>query len=107
MTPRAQPLPLTVYRILGLTTESAHLAGKLLADLGCQVIKVEPPSGDPAGRKDTAETPTRGARTRLFWLAYNTGKLGVTLDVHNRYVFQGMLGLSNQELVTLKATGAM
>ncbi|MCH8284836.1 MAG: CoA transferase, partial [Chloroflexi bacterium] len=29
------------------------------------------------------------------------------LGEHNRYVFQGMLGLSNQELVTLKATGAM
>lgn len=80
MTPRAQPLPLTGYRVLDLTTESAHLAGKLLADLGCQVIKVEPPSGDPARRKDTAGTPTRGARTGLFWLAYNTGKLGVTLD---------------------------
>ena len=39
---------LSPYRVLDLTDERGHFAGKLLADLGADVIKVEPPQGDPA-----------------------------------------------------------
>ncbi|MEE9286016.1 MAG: CoA transferase, partial [Dehalococcoidia bacterium] len=80
MSPQDQPLPLAGYRVLDLTLEAGHLAGKLLADLGCQVIKVEPPGGDPARRKEPWAPAGSPNRTGLFWLAYNTGKLGITLN---------------------------
>ena len=38
---------LSPYRVLDLTTERSWLTGKLLADLGASVTKVEPPGGDP------------------------------------------------------------
>jgi benzylsuccinate CoA-transferase BbsE subunit len=54
--------------VLDLTTELGWLSGKILAELGAEVIKVEPPGGD-AGRDGAA------------WLAYNVGKRSLELDL--------------------------
>jgi crotonobetainyl-CoA:carnitine CoA-transferase CaiB-like acyl-CoA transferase len=42
------PSLLSPYRVLDLSDGSGFLCGKILADLGADVIKVEPPGGDPA-----------------------------------------------------------
>ncbi len=42
---------LSPYRVLDLTDEKGFLCGKLLGDLGADVIKVEPPGGDPAAAR--------------------------------------------------------
>ena len=39
--------PLAHLRVVDLTDLRGALAGRLLADLGADVIKVEPPGGDP------------------------------------------------------------
>ena len=39
---------LSPYRVLDLTDEKGLLCGKLLGDLGADVIKIERPGGDPA-----------------------------------------------------------
>jgi crotonobetainyl-CoA:carnitine CoA-transferase CaiB-like acyl-CoA transferase len=58
--------------------------GKLLADLGADVVKVEPPAGDPMRRLGPfyPETPgtSQGERS-LYWWHYNTSKRGITLDI--------------------------
>ncbi|MEO6197307.1 MAG: CoA transferase, partial [Dehalococcoidia bacterium] len=62
-------------------TGAAAYAAKLLADLGAEVVKVEPPSGDPARHLG----PYPGGRTNIYasgtFLYLNTNKRGVTLDI--------------------------
>ncbi|MCC6383113.1 MAG: CoA transferase [Dehalococcoidia bacterium] len=61
--------------VLGLARGVAGpYAGRLLADLGAQVVMVEPPGGDPL----RAEPPLVAGESAFFnWL--NAGKLGVSL----------------------------
>ena len=41
---------LSAYRVLDLTNEHGLLCGQLLADLGADVIQIEPPGGSSARR---------------------------------------------------------
>src|SRR5262245_2924321 len=69
-------------RVLDLADQTGALAGRLLAALGADVVRVEPPGGDPM-----RETPPfwqgvpHPERSLFFWF-YQTGKRGITLDVH-------------------------
>ena len=69
-------------KVLELATMVAGpYCGKLLADLGADVVKVEPPEGDPA--RTSGPFPEGGPhseRSALF-LYNNTSKRGVTLDL--------------------------
>jgi benzylsuccinate CoA-transferase BbsE subunit len=69
------------YRILDLTTHRGWLAGKLLADLGAEVTKVEPPGGDPGRRLAPFADDDPDPEKALGWWAYNRGKRSVTLDL--------------------------
>jgi len=68
-------------RVLDLTSEAGHFAAKLLGDLGADVVKVEPPGGDPARRRGPFWGHVDDRERSLVWLAYNTSKRGITLDV--------------------------
>ncbi|HEX2171513.1 MAG TPA: CoA transferase, partial [Dehalococcoidia bacterium] len=73
--------PLAGLRAIDLTSELGALAGKLLADLGADVIKVEPPGGDPARRLGPfADGQPDPERSLTFWHD-NAGKKSVVLDV--------------------------
>ncbi|HZP40442.1 MAG TPA: CoA transferase [Candidatus Binatia bacterium] len=68
-------------RVLDLTHEPGFFAGKLLGDLGADVVKVEPPAGDPARRRGPFWGGVEDPERSLLWLAMNTSKRGITLDV--------------------------
>ena len=70
------------YRVLDLADEKGLLAGKIFADLGADVIKVEPPEGDSARRIGPFYKDEPELGNSLFWMAYNSGKRGITLDIH-------------------------
>lgn len=56
-------------------------AGKLLADYGADVIKVEPPGGDPARHEGPHKDDVPDPETSALFLHLNTNKKSVTLDV--------------------------
>jgi benzylsuccinate CoA-transferase BbsE subunit len=68
-------------RVLDLTSEPGFFAGKLLGDLGADVVKIEPPGGDPARRRPPFWGGRPDAERSLLWLALNTSKRGMTLDL--------------------------
>ncbi|MFI5394263.1 MAG: CaiB/BaiF CoA transferase family protein [Candidatus Binatia bacterium] len=76
----ADPL-LPPYRVLDLCDPQGAFCGKLLADLGADVVKIEPPAGDPGRYKEPVFADQRKAETSLDFLAYNTNKRSVTLDI--------------------------
>jgi crotonobetainyl-CoA:carnitine CoA-transferase CaiB-like acyl-CoA transferase len=68
-------------RALDLTDDKGFLAGKVLADLGADVIKIEPPGGDPARNLGPFWGEKPDPEKSLWWFAYNASKRGITLDI--------------------------
>src|SRR5262245_64312815 len=68
-------------RVLDLTGESGFLAGMLLAELGADVVKIEPPTGDPARRRPPFWGGIENPERSLLWLALNGSKRGLALDL--------------------------
>lgn len=79
MTARGPAGLLAPYRVLDLTDRHGWLCGRLLGDLGADVIKVEPPGGDPGRRLGPFYRDEPEPHKSLPWLAYNANKRGVTL----------------------------
>src|SRR5262245_20693360 len=68
-------------RVLELGHAAAAVTGRILADLGADVIKIEPSGGEPARRQDPAVRLPNGERLNPFWLAFNVSKRSITLDL--------------------------
>lgn len=69
------------YRVLDLAEGGCLIAGKILGDLGADVIKIEPPGGSPSRNVGPFYRDTDHPEKSLFWFAYNTNKRGITLDI--------------------------
>lgn len=81
MTPRPeQPAaPLEGTRVVELTDESAEYCGRLLAGLGADVVKIEPPDGAPSRRLEPFLDDEPGPDRSLAFWADNVGKRSVVL----------------------------
>ena len=60
---------------------AAAYATKLLADLGAEVIKIEPPGGDPARRRGPFPNGEAHPERSGLYLYLNTNKRSITLDL--------------------------
>ena len=69
-------LPLTGMRVVDMADGKGEACGRFLADLGADVIRVEPPRGGRSRR-----TPPFHGETSLSFAVQNANKRGVTLDV--------------------------
>ena len=69
------------YRILDLTDEKGFICGKVLGDLGADVIKVERPGGDLGRSLGPFYHDIPDPEKSLYWYAFNASKRGVTLDI--------------------------
>ena len=75
--------PLVNIRVLDLTDELGAYCPKLLADLGADVLKVEPPEGAPGRRRGPFAGDQPGPDRSLWWAFYNTNKRNLTLDLQS------------------------
>jgi crotonobetainyl-CoA:carnitine CoA-transferase CaiB-like acyl-CoA transferase len=65
-------------RVVDLADERGELCGRLLADLGAEVVRVEPPGGGVSRRLGPFAPD---GRTSLYFALRNAGKRGETLDL--------------------------
>jgi crotonobetainyl-CoA:carnitine CoA-transferase CaiB-like acyl-CoA transferase len=81
--------PLAGIRVIDQADENGEMCGRLLADLGAEVIRIEPPGGAGSRR-----LPPFHNDTSLYFTARNLGKKSVTLDVDSaegRLRLEGLL----------------
>jgi len=72
------PLALDGVRVLDLADKSCVYATKVLCDLGAEVIRIEPPGGDPMRHQPPLDDRTGES---LFHAFMNVNKRSVTLDL--------------------------
>jgi crotonobetainyl-CoA:carnitine CoA-transferase CaiB-like acyl-CoA transferase len=83
------PLPLTGVRVIDLADEWGPLAGRVLGDLGADVVRVEPPGGAASRRR-----PPFAPDGTSLWFAYRNGnKRGITIDLSTADGRDRLLGL--------------
>ena len=92
---------------------SAPFCAKVLAELGADVIKVEPPSGDPARRRGPFPDDVFHPESSGLFLFANQGKRGITLDTGtdagigqlHRLLESAAIFVENQPYGVLKQVG--
>jgi crotonobetainyl-CoA:carnitine CoA-transferase CaiB-like acyl-CoA transferase len=93
------------YRVLDLSSSMGSFCGKVLRDLGMEVIKIEPPGGD-AGRLEPPFAKGHVHREGSLRFAYlNGGKKSVTLDITSecgRKIFLDLVAKSDIVLETFE-----
>jgi crotonobetainyl-CoA:carnitine CoA-transferase CaiB-like acyl-CoA transferase len=91
------------YRVLDLASSMGSFCGKVLRDLGMEVIKIEPPGGD-AGRLEPPFAKGHAHREGSLRFGYlNAGKKSVTLDITSesgRKIFLDLVANSDIVLET-------
>ena len=69
------------YRVIDLTDERGHLAGAIWAQMGADVIAIEPLEGSSARRLAPFAGDVEGPERSLHHWSYNRGKRSVVLDL--------------------------
>ena len=73
--------PFSGVRVLELSDEKGQWCGKLLGDLGADVIKIEPPGGEATRSVGPFYQDAYSLERSLSFWHYNTSKRGVTLNL--------------------------
>ena len=79
--PERPPEALSPYRVLDLTGEIGQYAGRAFAEMGAEVIKIEPPEGDPVRNVGPFVRDEAGPERSLLWFVLNASKKGVTCNL--------------------------
>lgn len=90
------------YRALDLTDLKGQLCGRLLADLGMEVIKVEPPGGDPVRRLGPFKNSPNG-QLSLPFAHLNANKASTLLDLKDAVGRESFLRLVKQADIVLES----
>ena len=67
--------------VIELASDATAYAGKLLGDMGADVILVEPPSGSAMRSTPPFDGDEPGAERSLYWWHYQTSKRSIRIDL--------------------------
>ncbi|HEV2369767.1 MAG TPA: CoA transferase, partial [Acidimicrobiales bacterium] len=95
----ASDLPLAGLRVVDQADEKGELAGRMLADLGADVVRVEP----PAGAMSRSLYPRHGD-TSLYWAVRNSNKRGVVVDLDEDAGQRRLLDLLERADIWIEST---
>ncbi len=70
-------------RVLDLSDEKGVYCGKLMADLGADVLRIEPPGGHAMRNLGPFVDDEPDTQKSLYWFHFNTSKRGITLNLEN------------------------
>jgi len=91
----ANTMMLSGNRALDVTDYKGWPGGRILADLGVDVIKVEPAGGDSGRGRGPFYGGEVNPERSILWFAYNLGKRGITLNLETtegREIFKRLAG---------------
>ncbi len=94
--------PLHGVRVLDLSDPKGHFGGKLLAGLGADVIKLEPPLGDIGRSYGPFLDDQPGPERSLYWWYYGAGRRSISLDLHSSDGIELLLDLCQTADVVLE-----
>src|SRR5947209_5348531 len=86
MPPR--PTPLAGLRVIDMADSRGEMCGRVLADLGAEVIRVEPPAGAGSRRRAPLHEDIS-----LAFAVHNAGKRGIVVDLRTAAGRDRLLGL--------------
>src|SRR4051812_34235314 len=93
--------PLSGVLIIDLSDESMVQAGRLLADLGATVLRIEALAGDEIRNRAPFVDGEPGLERALRHLLYNAGKLSVAANLDSREVWQLIDTMTNRADVVI------
>ncbi len=96
------PSLLSGYRVLDISSSAGAFCGKLLRDLGMDVIKVEPPGGDPLRSEPPFATGHAHREGSLRFAYLSAGKRSLTLDLSQEAGRSIFLDLAQRSDVVLE-----
>jgi benzylsuccinate CoA-transferase BbsE subunit len=77
------PGALSGLRVVDLTSRMGSYCGLLLANLGAEVILVEPPDGDPMRRQGPFKNDVPHPEGSLSFAGYHSNKRGIVLELQS------------------------
>jgi len=89
---------LSQYRCLDVCDEKGFFAGKLLGDLGADIIKIEEPTGDSWRKTEHGFRSKVYSEKNLYWQAFNVNKRSVTLNIEipeGQDIFRKLVSISD------------
>jgi len=89
----AGPGMLSGLRVIEIADERAEYTGLLLAGLGAEIVKIEPPEGNATRRIGPFLEDKPGPERSLFFWNYNRGKQSVVLDLQEATACKRLLHL--------------
>ena len=96
------PGPLVGLRVLELADEKGQFCGKLMADLGADLIKIEPPGGQNTRRVgpflNDLPHPERSLSFKLSKSPAEVYRSPPMIGEHNKEIMEELLGISHEEL---------